>query len=32
MRRRGQPHVPLIEQRRLFRARWQALIIELQAA
>jgi transposase-like protein len=32
MRRREQPHVPLFEQRRLFRARWDALINELAAA
>ena len=32
VRLRGQPHVPLAEQRRLFRARWDSLIVELAAA
>jgi transposase-like protein len=32
IRWRGQPHVPLAEQRRLFSERWRSLIVELQAA
>ena len=32
VRWRAQPHVPLAEQRRLFRARWDSLINELSAA
>jgi transposase-like protein len=32
IRWRGQPHLPLAEQRRLFSERWRSLIVELQAA
>ena len=32
VRRRGGPHVPLPDQRRLFLARWQALVSEMAAA
>ncbi len=32
VRRRGESHVPLAEQRRLFTARWRLLIAELAAA
>ena len=32
VRRRGGPHVPLPDQRRLFVARWQALVSEMAAA
>ncbi len=32
VRRRGEGHVPLAEQRRLFTTRWQSLIAELAAA
>ena len=31
-RRRGEPHVPLAEQRRLFLTRWRSLISEVAAA
>jgi hypothetical protein len=31
-RRRGEAHVSLAEQRRLFLARWRSLIAELAAA
>ena len=31
-RRRGEPHVPLAEQRRLFLTRWRSLISEIAAA
>ena len=32
VRRRGERHVPLAEQRRLFTTRWRSLIAELAAA
>ena len=32
VRRRGEGHVPLGEQRRLFTTRWRSLIAELAAA
>ena len=32
VRRRGEGHVPLAEQRRLFTARWRSLIAEIVAA
>ncbi len=32
LRRRGEAHVPLAEQRRLFLTRWRSLIDELAAA
>ncbi len=32
VRRRGERHVPLAEQRRLFTTRWRALIAEMAAA
>ena len=32
VRLRGEPHVPLAEQRRLFLARWRLLISEIAAS
>ncbi len=32
VRRRGERHVPLAEQRRLFTMRWRSLIAEMVAA